>query len=39
MDKKKIVLGMDIKSFGTYTAEIKLYNGVSAKVNVMVTEA
>ena len=39
VDKKKIVLGMDIKSFGTYTAEIKLYNGVSAKVNVMVTEA
>ena len=28
----------DIKNFGEYTAEIKLYNGISAKVTVKVTE-
>ena len=39
VDKKKIVLGMDIKSFGTYSAEVKLYNGISAKISVMVSEA
>lgn len=39
VDKKKIVLGMDIKAFGTYSTEIKLYNGVTAKINVMVSEA
>lgn len=39
VDKKKIVLESDIKAFGTYSAEIKLYNGVSAKISVMVSEA
>ena len=39
VDKKKIVLDSDIKAFGTYAVELKLYNGVTAKVNVMVTEA
>ena len=39
VDKKKIVLDSDIKAFGTYPVELKLYNGVTAKVNVMVVEA
>ena len=28
----------DIKNFGEYTAEIKLYTGISAKLTVKVTE-
>ena len=38
IDKKKISLKGDIKNFGTYDADIKLYQGVSAKVTVDVTE-
>ncbi len=38
IDKKKIVLKTDIKNFGTYEAEIKLYAGVTAKVTIDVTE-
>lgn len=38
VDKKKILLE-DIKAYGTYTCELKLYNGVSAKVYVAVGEA
>ena len=33
-----IVLPQDIKSFGNYTVEVKLYTGISAKVKVQVTE-
>jgi len=36
VDKRKISLESDIKSHGTYTAEVKLYQGVSAKVFVVV---
>lgn len=39
IDKRKVVLDMDIKSFGTYNCEIKLYTGISAKIKVMVVEA
>ncbi len=39
IDKKKIGLKTDIKSFGTFTAEIRLYTGISAEVKVDVTEA
>lgn len=39
IDKKKIVLKTDIKSFGTFTAEVRLYTGISAEVKVDVTEA
>ncbi len=39
IDKRKITLDGDIKSFGTYNAEVKLYTGISAKIKVMVTEA
>ena len=38
-DKRKIVLDTEIKGFGTYNCEIKLYNGVSAKIYVVVSEA
>ena len=37
IDKKKLSVA-DIKNFGDYTAEIKLYNGISAKVTVKVEE-
>lgn len=37
IDRKKMT-APDIKNFGEYTAEIKLYQGISAKVNVKVTE-
>lgn len=38
IEKKKVSLKSDIKNFGTYEAEIKLYVGVSAKVTVEVVE-
>lgn len=37
IDKRKITMS-DIKSFGTYECEIKLYTGISAKVYIMVGE-
>ncbi len=37
VDKKKISMN-DIKSFGEFTAEVKLYNGITAKVTVVVSE-
>ncbi len=37
IDKKKVQLE-DIKAFGTYPAEIKLYNGISASIFVLVGE-
>ena len=37
VEKKKISID-EIKAFGTYSAEIKLYNGISAKIDVMVVE-
>lgn len=37
IDKKKMTVA-DIKNFGEYEAEIKLYPGISAKLNVKVTE-
>lgn len=39
VDKRKIELDGDIKAFGTYNCEIKLYAGISAKVYVVVSEA
>ncbi len=38
VDKKKITLSSDIKNFGSYNAVIKLYNGISEKIDVEVTE-
>lgn len=37
IDKKKVNVE-DIKSFGTYPIEIKLYNGISASLFVMIGE-
>ncbi|MGN0479128.1 MAG: 50S ribosomal protein L9 [Hominenteromicrobium sp.] len=39
IDKRKISLDGDIKAFGTYPFEIKLYAGITAKLSVSVTEA
>ncbi|MBO5383550.1 MAG: 50S ribosomal protein L9 [Ruminococcus sp.] len=39
VDKKKIVLSTDIKNFGSYTAVVKLYNGISEKIDVEVIKA
>jgi large subunit ribosomal protein L9 len=38
VDKKKIVLSTDIKNFGSYTATVKLYNGISETIDVEVVE-
>ena len=37
VDKRKVVVD-DIKQFGTYEFEVKLYQGISAKLFVMVGE-
>ena len=37
IDKKKVSMN-DIKAFGTYTAEVKLYSGITASVSVVVAE-
>ena len=37
IDKRKITMD-DIKAYGSYTAEVKLYTGVVAKVTVTVSE-
>lgn len=36
-DKRKITME-DVKSYGTYEAEVKLYAGISAKIYVQVSE-
>lgn len=38
VDKRKISVA-DIKQFGTYEAELKIYQGISAKISVQVIEA
>lgn len=38
IDKRKINLDGDIKAFGTYECEIKLYSGITAKVYALVGE-
>ncbi|MGN0666018.1 MAG: 50S ribosomal protein L9 [Huintestinicola sp.] len=38
IDKKKVSLSNEIKAFGTYTAEVKLYAGISEKITVEVVE-
>ena len=37
LDKRKVAVE-DIKAFGTYPVEVKLYNGISASMFVMVAE-
>ena len=36
IDKKKVVLGSDIKAYGDYSCEIKFAQGISAKMSVKV---
>ncbi|MDR0974530.1 MAG: 50S ribosomal protein L9 [Ruminococcus sp.] len=38
-DKKKITITSDIKTFGEYPAEIKFFQGISAKITVAVVDA
>ena len=38
VEKKKDSLKSEIKNFGEYEADIKLYSGISAKITVEVTE-
>lgn len=38
VDKRKVVLDSDIKAFGTYEVEVKIYPKVVAKVKVSVQE-
>ncbi len=39
IDKKKITLKTEIKAFGTFSAEVRLYSGISAAVTIDVQEA
>lgn len=39
VDKKKISLKTDIKNFGTFSAVVKLYSGITAEITVEVIEA
>ena len=39
IDKKKVNLTSDIKAFGTYECEVKLYTGIAAKLYVLVGQA
>ena len=39
IDKRKVVLESDIKEFGSYKAEVKLYTGIVASITVKVSEA
>lgn len=36
IDKKKIVMNSDIKAYGDYTVDIKMTQGVTAKMNIKV---
>ena len=38
IDKRKLELDGQIKAFGTYKVEAKLYSGISGKLNVQVVE-
>lgn len=37
VDKRKIAMD-DVKAFGSYPAEVRLYQGITAKITVMVSE-
>lgn len=39
LEKRKILVPEDIKAFGTYECELKLFKGIKAKIKVRVTEA
>ena len=37
IDKRKITLNENIKAFGSFTADVKLYTDVMGKINILVT--
>ena len=37
IDKRKITLAVPIKSFGTFSADVKLFNDVNGKIHIEVT--
>lgn len=39
IDKRKIVLDEQIKAYGTYTLDVKLYPEIAGKLNVLVCES
>ena len=39
VDKKKVGLKSEIKAFGTFSADIKLYTGINAEMTIEVVEA
>lgn len=39
IDKRKIALEMDIKAFGSFTAQVKMMPGIAASIYVVVGEA
>ena len=39
IEKKKISLKLEIKAFGSYEADIRLYKGINAKITTQVLEA
>ncbi len=39
IDKRKIIIEDEIKQYGVFTAEIKVYQGISANIYIQVTEA
>ncbi len=39
VNKRKIVLAVEIKAFGTYPFEIRLHTGIAAKMSAFVSEA
>ena len=39
IEKRKVSLKEEIKAFGTYSVEVKIYNGISAVITVVVGEA
>ena len=38
IDKRKIAMDGDIKAFGTYEAQVRLYTGITADIYVLVGE-
>lgn len=38
VDKRKISIDGEMKAFGTYECEVKLYTGISAKIKAVVSE-
>ena len=38
VDKRKVILESDIKAFGTYKCEVKIYTGISAELKIKVVE-